>query len=213
MIWCKKLKLVCIKWWYTFFFIFYIQGDISVENSTFEIVKCSRLQRSSVVSIPLQSKSCCIEFSPDRSNLLLGCVDGSVILYNLTRALTHCVRSIFIPVIIRWHNDGYMVAIASAQGQIQCFDFALSCIKMQCISEDVTPTSVIDLSVYFTQTSKPQLPSLVGMEWNVKNSQNEGNENLTNDSFLLLTFSAGPLVMIKVLSAAVITPEILVSKK
>lgn len=106
-----------------------------------------------------------------------------------------------------------MVAVASAQGQIQCYDFALSCIKMQCISEDVTPTSVIDLSAYFTQKAKPQLPFLVEMEWNMKNSQNEGNENLTNDSFLLLTFSAGPLVMIKVLSAAVITPEILVSKK
>lgn len=173
-------------------------------------MKCSRLQRSSVVSIPLRSEACCIEFSPDRSNLLLGCLDGSVVLYNLTRALTHIVRSVFVPTIIRWHVDGYMVAVASARGQIQCFDFALSCIKMQCISEDVTPTSVIDLSVYFTQSLKPQLPSLVEMEWNVKSPRHEGCESSAEDSFLLLTFGTGPLVMLRVLSVAVMTPEILV---
>lgn len=187
-----------------------LQGEITIESSTLEIVKCSRLQRSSIVSISLQSKACCVEFSPDRSNLLLGCVDGSLVLYNQTRALTHTVKTAFVPSIVRWHADGYLATVASERGQLQCFDFALSCIKMQSISEDVTPSSVIDLAVNFTQTTQSeQAPLLVHMEWSTKSNKTE-METYTDDSFLLITFSGGPLVILRVLSAAAITPCTLV---
>lgn len=181
-----------------------------MENSTFEIVKCSRLQRASIVSISVQSNVCCVEFSPDRSNLLLGCVDGSLVLYNQTRALMHIVRTVFVPSVVRWHADGYLVAVASDRGQLQCFDFALSCIKMQSLSEDVTPSGVIDLTVYFSQTGQPQTPLLAEMEWNCKSSKQE-TDCVAEDSFLLLTFNEGPLVMLRVLSTAVVSPDILVS--
>ncbi|XP_065215584.1 WD repeat-containing and planar cell polarity effector protein fritz homolog [Planococcus citri] len=186
------------------------EGNISVESSTYEIIKCSRLQRVGIVSISLQSNACCVEFSPDRSNLLLGCVDGSVVLYNQTRALTHIVRTAFVPSIVRWHADGYLAAVASDRGRLQCFDFALSCVKMQSISEDVTPSNVIDLSVYFTQMVQSQnTPMLVQMEWNAKGKDGDA---CTDDSFLLMTFSGGPLVMLRVLGASTVTPVVLMTQ-
>lgn len=186
----------------------YLQGNISIESGTYEIIKCSRLQRISIVSIALQSSACCVEFSPDRSNLLLGCVDGSVVLYNQTRALIHIVRTAFVPSVVRWHADGYLAAVASDRGRLQCFDFALSCIKMQSISEDVTPSNVIDLSVYFTQmVQSPNSPLLVQMEWSTKTKD---GDTCTDDGFLLMTFSGGPLVMLRVLGASTITPVVLV---
>lgn len=54
-----------------------------------------------------------------------------------------------MPVTAKWHADGNIVIIMSEQGQLQCFDFALNCIKIQLLSEDITPSCVIDLSAYF----------------------------------------------------------------
>ncbi len=175
-------------------------------------MKYSHLQRSNVVAIPISSSACCVEFSPDRRNLLLGCADGSLVLFNHTRALTHIVQIVFVPSMVRWHSDGYVVAVTSDRGQIQCFDFALCGIKMQCISEDVTPSSIIDLSVYFTQRTRSQPPLLSGMEWNVKSCENDITECYANDSFLLLSFSEGPIVLLRIFSTADIVPEFLVSK-
>lgn len=82
---------------------------------------------------------------------------------------------------------------------------------MQCISEDVTPTSVTDLSVYFTQKSEPHQPILSEMEWNTKSFKNDATDCcLADDSFLFLTFSEGPLVILRIFGTAVVTPEILV---
>lgn len=121
------------------------------------------------------------------------------------------MKTVFVPCLVRWHADGCLAAVASDRGQLQCFDFALSCIKMQSISEDVTPSNVIDLAVYFTQIAQSQQPPLlVQMEWNTKSIKTEV-ESYTDDSFLIMTFSGGPLVMLRVLGAAVVTPYVLVS--
>lgn len=164
-----------------------------------------------MVSIPLRSNVCSVEFSPDRRNLLLGCIDGTLILYNQTRALTHVVQTVFVPSLVRWHADGHIVAVASDRGEIQCFDFALSCIKMQALSEDITPSNITDLSVYFAHRSQTEPPVLAEMQWNVVNSGNEtANDSLVEDSFLLLTFNTGPLVILRFFGAAVLTSEFLV---
>lgn len=175
-------------------------------------MKCSRLQKVKGVTILLQSRACCLEFSPDRSNLLFGCVNGSVVLYNQTRALSHIVRTAFVPAIIKWHSDGYLSAVGSAKGQIQCFDSALNAIKIQSLSEDVCPSSVIDLSDYFTQSTNPQTPFLVEMEWNSKHITIDPPNGQCEDGFLLLSFAGGPLVMLRVFNANIISPNFLVSE-
>lgn len=138
-------------------------------------------------------------------------MDGTLILYNQTRALTHVVQTVFVPSLVRWHTDGHIVAVASDRGEIQCFDFALSCIKMQALSEDITPSNITDLSVYFAQRSQTEPPVLTEMQWNVLSCKNENpNDSLVEDSFLLLTFNSGPLVIFRFFGAAILTPEFLV---
>lgn len=66
-----------------------------MESCTYEITK-SRLQRTSVTSIPLQTQVCCHGFSPDEEKLLLGCIDGSLVLFDEGRGITHLVKAAFV---------------------------------------------------------------------------------------------------------------------
>jgi len=71
------------------------KGEVTVESCTYEISK-SRLQRTSVTSIPLQTQVCCHGFSPDEEKLLLGCIDGSLVLFDEGRGITHLVKAAFV---------------------------------------------------------------------------------------------------------------------
>lgn len=78
--------------------------------------------------------------------------------------------------------------IANEKSQFQCFDISLSCIKNQLISEDMTPTNLLDLSTYF-----PYQPLLSVMCWSKKPDLISHNENcVQTDCFLLLLFENGP---------------------
>ena len=50
----------------------------------------------SVTTIPLQTQVCCHAFSPDNEKLMLGCIDGSVILFDEGRGITHLVKAAFV---------------------------------------------------------------------------------------------------------------------
>jgi hypothetical protein len=49
-----------------------------------------------VTSIPLQTQVCCHGFSPDEQKLLLGCIDGSLVLFDEGRGITHLVKAAFV---------------------------------------------------------------------------------------------------------------------
>lgn len=180
-------------------------GEISAENMVYEIINNSRLQRTSVSSLPLQSSICCAQFSPDLSNLLIGCSDSRVVLYNRSRSLTHHIKAAFVPVTAKWHADGNIVIIMSEQGQLQCFDFALNCIKIQLLSEDITPSCVIDLSAYFRFDW-----SLNTIEWCSKTQTITDTIFSVNDSFVLLSFTSGPLAIIRILGTKSVSSDALV---
>lgn len=55
-----------------------------------------KIQRTFVTSIPLQSQVCCHAFSPDNEKLMLGCIDGSVILFDEGRGITHLIKAAFV---------------------------------------------------------------------------------------------------------------------
>lgn len=79
----------------------------------------------------------------------LGCIDGSLILFDEGRGVTRIVKTAFIPNIVSWHNDGSLIMVANERSQFQCFDIALSCVRAQLLSEDLTPSNLIDLASYF----------------------------------------------------------------
>nr|CAD7261206.1 unnamed protein product [Timema shepardi] len=193
-----------------------LQGEVTVESCTYEISKC-RLQRTSVTSIPLQTQVCCHAFSPDEEKLLLGCIDGSLVLFDEGRGITHLVKAAFIPTMVSWHPDGALVMVANERSQLQCFDIALSCIKNQLVSEDVTPSNLLDLASYFRNQ-----PTLLHLEWGKKLQVSQFAERyLQTDGLLLLHFERGPLAMLRLVGGgglqgdvqgSGLTPDALVSQ-
>lgn len=73
------------------------QGEVTIEICMYEISK-SKLQRTAVTSIPLQTQVCCQSLSPDNEKLMLGCIDGSVVIFDEGRGITHLVKAAFVSV-------------------------------------------------------------------------------------------------------------------
>lgn len=68
---------------------------MNIEICVYEVNK-AKIHRTSVTSIPLQSQVCCHSFSPDNEKLMLGCIDGSVILFDEGRGITHLIKAAFV---------------------------------------------------------------------------------------------------------------------
>lgn len=102
---------------------------------------------------------------------------------------TNLHQTFQIPTFVSWHSDSSVVMIANEKGQLQCFDIALSCVRTQLMSEDVVPSSILDLSNYFAHPS-----NLAKLCWSKKPEITEHFEkNAITDCFLLLAFENGPL--------------------
>jgi hypothetical protein len=85
---------------------------------------------------------------------------------------------------VSWHPDGAIIVVANERSQFQCYDIALACIKNQLISEDVTPSNLLDLASYFKNQ-----PTLVQMEWSKKPDVSDYSESyVQTDGLLLLRF-------------------------
>ncbi|XP_012166342.2 WD repeat-containing and planar cell polarity effector protein fritz isoform X1 [Bombus terrestris] len=184
------------------------KGEVTIEWRTYEVSQQDKLQRIAVVSVSLPTHTSCVKFSPTQELLLLCCIDGSVIIYDQTRATTASVKAAFIPTLASWHSDGIIFVVGNDKGQFQHFDIALSCIKSQTLTEEAAQANILDLSSYFRIQ-----PALLRMEWNKKtdlncyiNLHNHGN------SLLLLIFQRGPLGVLKMLEGNSFTGDVLVKR-
>lgn len=175
------------------------RGEVFVEDQVYEIVVqrgVRGLQRTGVTSIPLQSQVCCQAYSPDQEKLLLGCIDGSVCLFDAQRAVTHVVRGGFIPTLVTWHCDSAVVVVGGERGQLQFFDLSLGCVRSQWASEDVVPGSVLDVGPYFGQQRQPTMLRAV-FSRKAELSLNVERYAQT-DTFLFLTFEKGPVACVRI---------------
>lgn len=168
------------------------KGEVTIEFCTYRLCTYlytsnnskTKLQRVSVTSIPLQTEISCCAFSPDSEKIIMGCIDGSIVLFDETRGTTYLVKASFIPFAISFHPDSALFVIANERGQLQCFDISLCCVKNQLLSEDLAPSNLLDLSGYFLQPS-----SLTKMCWSKKADINAYyNKYAQVDCFLLLLF-------------------------
>lgn len=72
-----------------------MQGDVTIDSCIYQINR-TKMRRVAVTSIPLQTQVCCNAFSPDHEKLMLGCIDGSMILFDEGRGITHLVKAAFV---------------------------------------------------------------------------------------------------------------------
>ncbi|XP_064411364.1 WD repeat-containing and planar cell polarity effector protein fritz homolog isoform X1 [Latimeria chalumnae] len=158
------------------------------------IYECARnkIQRVAVTSIPLRSKaiSCSRSIAEDR--LVLGCEDSSVILYEAHRRVTLLSQAELLPVLIEWHTDGAIFIVGSSQGEIQCFDMALSPIKMQLLAEDNQPKVTLQFSQHFDVSS-----SLSHIQWTTPWVVPQNSDGMDIYDLLFLRFDKGPVGVLR----------------
>lgn len=124
----------------------------------------NNLKRISVTAVPLQTHVSCTVLSNMEDRLLICCIDGSLALLDRSRGTTRTVKAAFIPTLATWHTDGAIVAILNDRGQLQYYDTALNCIKSQIVSEDLTPSAIVDLSGCFSMQF-----NIASVNWGSKN--------------------------------------------
>lgn len=175
------------------------KGEVTIENCVYLLsANKTRLQRTSVTSIPLQTQVCCSSFSKDNEKLIMCCIDGSVVMFDESRGITYLVKASFIPTQVSFHPDSAIVTIANERCQIQCFDISLFCVKNQLLSEDVTPSNILDLSTYFTVQ-----PTLLNIFWHKKPDISQHCDKYAQtDGFLLLIFETGVFATLRFIGGA-----------
>uniref|UniRef100_A0A182J9D5 WD repeat-containing and planar cell polarity effector protein fritz n=1 Tax=Anopheles atroparvus TaxID=41427 RepID=A0A182J9D5_ANOAO len=179
------------------------KGEVTIDSCIYQINK-TKMRRVAVTSIPLQTQVCCNALSPDHEKLMLGCIDGSIVLFDEGRGITHLVKAAFIPTYVAWHSDSSVVMIANEKCQLQCFDIALSCVRMQLLSEteDGIPSGTYDLSNHFLGHHAPSI-NLARLGWSKKPElATHGEKYATTDSFLFCAFEQGPLACVRVVGGA-----------
>lgn len=98
--------------------------------------------------------------------------------------------------------------IANDKSQFQCFDSALSFVANQLISEDVTPSNLLDLSHYFTIQ-----PNLLNISFSCKPyinlfSSSSSSESAQTDCFLFLIFENGPVACLRFFAGTGISGDV-----
>jgi WD repeat-containing and planar cell polarity effector protein len=73
------------------------KGEVTIESSIYQVQKL-KLQRQSITTIPIQTQICCSAYSPDQEKLLVGCIDGSILLFDSERGVTHMVKAAFVSI-------------------------------------------------------------------------------------------------------------------
>uniref|UniRef100_A0A336MF77 CSON000763 protein n=1 Tax=Culicoides sonorensis TaxID=179676 RepID=A0A336MF77_CULSO len=171
------------------------KGVVSVESCIYQLNK-SKINRTSVTSIPLQTQACCSAFSPDHEKIMLGCIDASIILFDEGRGITHLVKAAFIPQHISWHCDSALLMIGNERCQLQCFDISLSCVKNQLISDEITPSSVLDLSLYM---GGPTSGNLVRMCFSRKSDVMTHYEKYAqDDTHIIMCLDSGTMACLRI---------------
>ncbi|XP_007890535.2 WD repeat-containing and planar cell polarity effector protein fritz homolog isoform X1 [Callorhinchus milii] len=154
------------------------------------IYECARnrLQRVTVTSVPLKSRATCCSRNNAEDKLVMGCENSSVILYDAHRRLTLLAQTELMPSSIEWHPEGAIIVVSSSQGEIQCYDMALSPVKIQLLAEDITPTIKLQLSQHFAVTSR-----LAQIQWTVPQVISPSSNSLNVHDLMFLRFDKGPV--------------------
>ncbi|XP_029841981.2 WD repeat-containing and planar cell polarity effector protein fritz homolog isoform X1 [Ixodes scapularis] len=165
-------------------------GSIAVDVCVYELAK-GKFERVSMTSISLQGRVVTSQWNNAEDKLILLCDDASLVLYDAVRQTTHFTRTSFVGVDITWHPGGSVVFFASEEGQLQCFDTALSTIQLKLAGELSNPTSSLNIGSYVRHR-----PILSYLSWQTSgDSLRLPASSATNCAALL--FDSGPLAVLK----------------
>ncbi|XP_052249458.1 WD repeat-containing and planar cell polarity effector protein fritz homolog isoform X3 [Dreissena polymorpha] len=134
-------------------------GETTAKACTYDIIQ-NKIQRLSAISIPLKSMVLCECHSPGEDKLVLGCADGTLVIYDENKKKTELNKAAVIPSVIAWHPTGTIFFVAGGRGDVQVFDIALTPLKIQLLDEEPCPTKILQMGKYFRSA-----PALRDMKW------------------------------------------------
>ncbi|KAK9507121.1 hypothetical protein O3M35_008929 [Rhynocoris fuscipes] len=170
------------------------KGEVTLEWSILELV-CNQIETSYVLSLLLPTHPCVVSLGPNEEKIFIACIDGSLIIADCDNNISDYVKATFIPSLAVWHPDDCLILISNEKGQMQWYDTSLSPIKSQLTSEDSSPSTILDLSIYFKYQ-----PTLLNIIWNRTSNNNTDETNSHYDDFLLLQFERGPIAVVRLVS-------------
>ncbi|XP_063594193.1 WD repeat-containing and planar cell polarity effector protein fritz homolog isoform X1 [Penaeus indicus] len=167
------------------------KGGVTVLSCVYEVER-GALHRITVTTIPLEAPLMAHSHNPTEDRLLLACNNGVLALHCDSRGMTHVTKAGLIPCNIAWLDSGNIVVVSNERGQIQCFDLALSLIRMQLVMEDSNPQRILDFSEHFCHQQ-----SLLRLAWAPTKIEEETSQH-NIPHLLLLHYIRGPLACLRV---------------
>ncbi|XP_053612977.1 WD repeat-containing and planar cell polarity effector protein fritz isoform X2 [Plodia interpunctella] len=122
--------------------------------------------------------------APGARALLLACIDGTLHVLQAHAGLTHSARSSFIASDVRW--CGELILAAEENGRLQCFDLALNVLHHH--------AKCVDLTSYMRDGRRLQIQT---------------TRRVTGGSCILATFNGGPLAILRITHARLLTAWLL----
>ncbi|PFX14631.1 WD repeat-containing and planar cell polarity effector protein fritz-like [Stylophora pistillata] len=125
--------------------------------------------------------------------LLLGCEDGTLMLYDDHRRVTQMTKGSLIPSIIQWHPGDAVVLVCSADGDIKVYDMALAPVLIQLLAESPSPLNTLKLREYF-----PNPVKMNKVSWSCEAPVGNLSDNsLCCHDNLIVLFDRGPLCLLR----------------
>ncbi|XP_065918443.1 WD repeat-containing and planar cell polarity effector protein fritz homolog [Dysidea avara] len=142
---------------------------------------------STTITTPSPTLLC--ERSRSDDKLLIGCGDGSLLLFDYNAETVKKAKAYFAPIsLIKWYPSGVFVFVCSLKGEIQCYDMALNQLKFQLASEEAAPviTPILEMGNHFMVPLRLEI-----MEWSSVAQNGEANTGCYDN--LMFVFDKGPI--------------------
>lgn len=168
------------------------QSTNTCELNMFDCSGDKRHKHTVESTISTDSDVTICSMNKDENLLLLGCDNGTVILYDIKKDVIKKSMAYFSHISsICWHPAGGLVFVSSLRGEVQCLDIALNPLQFLVVSEDLHGTPLLELGSY---CMAPLLLEYVG--WGSEPREGEGHGGCY-DNFVMV-FNKGPIVMVRV---------------
>lgn len=167
-------------------------GDSSVDSCIYEYTG-TKIERVAATTIPVKAAIVVQQQNHAEDKLLLGCEDGTLMLYDDHRRVTQMTKASLIPSIIQWHPGDAVVLVCSADGDIQVFDMALAPVLIQLVAENPSPRHLLELKMHFVSPVK-----LNCVSWSCEAPiGNIADNSIGCYDNLLVMFDRGPLCLLR----------------
>ncbi|KAJ8045024.1 WD repeat-containing and planar cell polarity effector protein fritz-like [Holothuria leucospilota] len=181
--------------------------EFIVNCCMYEVTR-NRIQRVTLIQVPVKAPVVAQARSHAENKLLLGCKDGSLVLFDEIKKVTQHVQMEMVPNQLVWHPEDSII-LAVGRTDVQLFDLGLNTLKIATLGENLKTTKLLNLNHYHRPAS-----NVTHCVWSECTSPMDSLAEATHS--LILSFEVGPLALLQfhvgVLSRGKIGPHELIKQ-